>query len=106
MRSDVFFFCILRGPRRVSKVKDGERAGEVARAAEVQRGNESLPTARRSRREGERELERREEREREPGSGGGLGEPHESQWAGKSRPGAVSAERGVDGDSLWSWGEG
>lgn len=38
MRLDGFFFCILRGPRRVSKVKDGERAGEVARAAEVQRG--------------------------------------------------------------------
>lgn len=89
----------------MSKVKDGERAGEVARAAEVQRGTRAF---RRHGGVGERASEswKGERREREPGSGGGLGEPHESQWAGKSRPGAVSAERGVDGDSLWSWGEG
>lgn len=99
-----FFFCILRGPRRVSKVKDGERAG----AAEVQRGTRAF---RRHGGVGERASEswkgERREREREPGSGGGLGESRTKASGQGSRDRApLAPSEGVDGDSLWSWGVG
>lgn len=60
-----FFF--LHPARAAPSVESqGWRAsGRGSESSRGTAGNESLPTARRSRREGERELERREERERE-----------------------------------------